>query len=419
MMKLHVCSTLLVLGFVVAESHAAPVTVFSGTDAYLVADNGIVSGAGSASTSVPVDTNTGHYFEPGQFTGQDVGQPDSWNGDRRWGNDGLNTGALYDFTDLSVGEYNIYASWRNVPQGNLGAARYQVSDGGPTVDLNQQVGATSLSALVLNDGLRDVQFALIGSVTVSDGGLQVYVDDSVTGTAGNTFIFSDAIAIGPIDATPPPVDPPARFNGDVIAYQVNAPQVGFQDFSGSGGMDFDVTEPIYVSALGAFDADQDGMNRDITVELWQRNNGGTADVPADDSGVAILASATFTANDPGTLAGASRFKSLDAPVLLEPGSYTINAHGYGVGELFGNSGFGAISRRLNGEDVIEFVGSSRYCFDGGPCTAFPPTPDAGGAFQYAAGTFAFAPVPEPGTCTLFALGILGMLRARRRPLSAR
>ncbi|MCA9265081.1 MAG: hypothetical protein KDA60_14575 [Planctomycetales bacterium] len=396
---------------------AAPVTVFSGADAYLVADNGIVSGVGTAGTAVPVDTNTDHYSEPGLFAGQDIGQGDSWNGDRRWGNDGLGTAALYDFTDLTAGNYNIYASWRNPAQGNLGLARYQVSDGGPTIDIDQSVGATALSALVLNDGLRNVDFALIGSVTVSDGTLQVYVDDSVTGTDANTFIFSDAIAIGPIDATPPPMDPPARFNGDVIAYQVNAPQAGFQDFSGSGGMDFDVTEAVWISALGAFDADQDGMNLDITVELWQRDNAGTADEPADDSGVAILASEIFTSNDPGTLVGATRFKSLSDPLLLEPGSYTINAYGYGPGELFGNSSLGAIGRRLNGEGVIDFVGSSRYCFDGGPCTDFPPTPDAGGAAQYAAGSFAFSPVPEPGSSTLliwvFGWALLGLRRQAR------
>jgi hypothetical protein len=179
-----------------ATSHGAAVAVVSGGDTYLVADNGIVSAAGTAVTSDPVDTNTDHYSEPGQFGGQDVGQPDSWNGDRRWGDDGDATSALYEFTGLTNGTYNVFSSWRNVPQANLGLAHYSVSDGGPTIDLDQTVGATALSALVLNDGTNDIDFALLGSVAVADGDLTVTVDDTVTGAGGGNFVFSDAIAIG-------------------------------------------------------------------------------------------------------------------------------------------------------------------------------------------------------------------------------
>jgi hypothetical protein len=53
----------------------------------------------------------------------------------------------------------------------------------------------------LNDGVGDINFALLGEVGVSDGTLDVTVDDSVTGSEdGNTFIFADAIAIGPINS---------------------------------------------------------------------------------------------------------------------------------------------------------------------------------------------------------------------------
>ena len=156
----------------------------------------IVSGAGTATTTAPVETNTDHYSEPGQFGGQDVGQPDSWNGDRRWGDDGDATSAVYEFTGLTNGTYNVYSSWRNVPQANLGLAHYAVSDGGPTIDLDQTVGAAALSALVLNDGTNDIDFARLGSVVVADGDLTVTVDDTATGAGSGQFIFSDAIAIG-------------------------------------------------------------------------------------------------------------------------------------------------------------------------------------------------------------------------------
>ena len=178
-----------------ATAHGAAVAVVSGGDTYLVADNGIVSGAGTAVTTTAVDTNTDHYSEPGQFGGQDVGQPDSWNGDRRWGDDGDATSALYEFSGLTNGTYDVYASWRNGEQGNLGLAHYSMSDGGPSIDLDQVPGAAAISALVLNDGTNDIDFAFLGSVAVADGDLAVTVDDTATGAGGGQFIHTDAIAI--------------------------------------------------------------------------------------------------------------------------------------------------------------------------------------------------------------------------------
>jgi hypothetical protein len=102
-------------------------------------------------TADPVDTNTDHYFELGQFSGQDVGQPDSWNGDRRWGNLGDATFAIYTFTGLENGVYDVFTSWRDAPQGNISFAHYQISDDGPVIDLDQSVGTTALSELTLNE----------------------------------------------------------------------------------------------------------------------------------------------------------------------------------------------------------------------------------------------------------------------------
>ncbi len=184
-------------------AHAAPVLVSDGSQNYLVADNGIVAAGGTNVTSDPVDTNTDHYAEPGQFGGQDVDQPDSWNGDRRWGNDGAATEATWNFTGLVSGTYNVYASWRNVPQANVSLARFTMSDSGPMADIDLSTGSTAVSALNLNDGSRDIDFALIGSVTIADGDLTVSVDDSITGLDANTFIFSDAVAIGPIPIPEP------------------------------------------------------------------------------------------------------------------------------------------------------------------------------------------------------------------------
>ncbi len=166
---------------------------------YLVIDNGIDSnGDGMA------DEGGFGYSEGGiLFEGQDTTTvfDDSWDNDRRWGSSGSETTATWSFTGLASGTYSVYASWKNIPQGNVSTAKYSMSDGGPEVELDQSTGAESHPGILLNDGTNDINFALLGEVGVSDGNLDVTVDDSITGPGDiNTFIFADAIAIGPINA---------------------------------------------------------------------------------------------------------------------------------------------------------------------------------------------------------------------------
>lgn len=165
---------------------------------YLIIDNGIdTDGDGM------VDDGTSGYSEGGiLFEGQDIGtvMNDSWDGDRRWGSSGAETTATWSFSDLGRGAYSVYASWKNTPQANVSTAKYSMTDGGGEVELDQSTGTEVYPGIILNDGVSDVNFALLGEVGVSDGDLEVTVDDSVTGAGDlNTFIFADAIAIGPIN----------------------------------------------------------------------------------------------------------------------------------------------------------------------------------------------------------------------------
>ena len=150
---------------------------------YLVSNN-LQGGASDAS-----------YSESGAFGGDDTGQANSWGGDRRWGNDGAATSASWIFDGVSNGVYNVYASWNNAAQGNVSTAHYTGTDGFVDIDLEQGVGAEALSAVVINDGANDIHFASVGQVTIADGNFTLTVDDSVTGTGANTFIFADAVAI--------------------------------------------------------------------------------------------------------------------------------------------------------------------------------------------------------------------------------
>ncbi len=195
-----------------------------------------------------------------------------------------------------------------------------------------------------------------------------------------------------------------------IAYQNRAGFSGNQSaFEGALGMDFVVKDPIEITKLGVFDSDADGLKRPIVAELWTRNEAGTAYRFTDDSGGEILAVMEFTPEDPGELVDSNCFKALDHPLRLEPGAYTIVAHGYGELEPNGNEGNIHFCRERNrmiysnldeeyyghsrshkalddGKGAILFVGSSRWDDEIG---VFPRVVDPGSVNRYRAGTFEF------------------------------
>jgi len=173
----------LVLPSILLSSLAASGTVISMGD-YLISDN-LLGGASDVS-----------YSETGITAGgQDTGQPDSWSGDRRWGNGGAGDSANWAFDGLGDGVYDVYASWKNGGQTNVSTAHYTGTDGFVAIDLDQRLGAAAFPGVVINDGANDVNFASLGQVTVADGTFTLTVDDSVTGADANTFIFADAVAI--------------------------------------------------------------------------------------------------------------------------------------------------------------------------------------------------------------------------------
>jgi hypothetical protein len=164
-----------------------------------------------------------------------------------------------------------------------------------------------------------------------------------------------------------------------VAYIAPAGTAGNQDFSGSVGNDFDVVRDVRITRLGAFDDASDGIQRPITVRLYDRSNG------------TALAEMTFGPDDQGELIDGSRFKDLPTPIVLPPGFQgAIVGSGYGPDEQVGNNG-------LPGADLgllsftggsLEFVGSSRF---GEAPDQFPAIPDGGPENRYAAGTFVFEP----------------------------
>ncbi len=300
------------------------------------------------------------------------------------------------FTNADPGTLIGSARLKTIPTITLSPGSYRIaSSGHSAIDLLYNPATNTTT----DDGAGSISFTGGRAFNATPGDFP-NGDDAGGFYGGGTFEFIS----NPL--------PPATFNGDVIAYESGAPGSGTQNFNGSAGMDFVVNEPIFVSALGAFDTGQDGLNRPITVEIYARNDNGTPEDFADDTGGAILASHVLSGSA-DALVGGSRFASI-GNVRLEPGAYTINAHGYGEGELFANAA-DAIAKRINdGGGALSFVGRSRFCFDGGDCTSYPLTADAGPANRYAAGTFAFTPVPEPSTWALAACGFAAACFCRRR-----
>lgn len=192
-----------------------------------------------------------------------------------------------------------------------------------------------------------------------------------------------------------------------IAYQNLLGCPGDQHFEGALGMDFVVKDPIEITRLGVFDSDGDGLRRDLTAELWSRNEAGSAYRFDDDFGGQVLAREKFTVEDPGELIASNRFKALKRPLRLEPGAYTIVAYGYGEGEPNGNEGerFRMSLEELDqqsyrnslafkslddGRGAILFVGSARFETTVG---VFPGIVDPGSVNRYRAGTFEFRRAP--------------------------
>jgi len=209
-------------------------------------------------------------------------------------------------------------------------------------------------------------------------------------------------------------------HADTVAYQVPSGVVGnqFNAATISFGMDFDVNSAVRLDQIGVFDSAQDGLIAPIAVAIYDRTT------QALDSPVVTFAAGTGAGS--GTLNGGSRFLPI-APITL-PGGFqgAIITYGYGdgtTGEPDGNS-FGAATGTPtfpwtvnDGGGLLSFVGAGRYSNGSGAIT-YPTNLDTEPANRYAAGTFGFSAVPEPGAFALILFGFASLVawawRRRKR-----
>jgi len=158
--------------------------------------------------------------------------------------------------------------------------------------------------------------------------------------------------------------------------------VGNQAFIGSLGMDFDVVTPIRITQLGVFDDGSNGLSRQLTARIYNRDT---------QTAVATL---TFATGQTGTLIGGSRFLSLAEPLVLDQGFQGSIVIWYSNGtderlfNTFGNPDPAIADLQVFDGGSIFFVGAGRY----GSAGRFPGTVDSGPVNRYAGATFAFEPV---------------------------
>lgn len=205
---------------------------------------------------------------------------------------------------------------------------------------------------------------------------------------------------------------------DTIAYSTDT-LVGNQSFGGNLGLDFNVLSPIFITALGAYDSNHDGISPAITVGIFSRNPG-TGDPNADTTGTPV-GLPVFVSGNADPLINGYRFVTLATPLYLAPGAYTIDAVGFGDGNLNGNENIANFSITTDtGGNLVKYVGTGRYdenaSFDYPTTTSalhgYPdlsPHPFAGGSFAFVA-----APLPWSASSGLILLGAAGFSKFRGR-----
>lgn len=217
----------------------------------------------------------------------------------------------------------------------------------------------------------------------------------------------------------------------IVAYQLPANPNSNKIVSGAGknllGEIFNVTNPISVSAVGAFDNGLDGFgNSTVQVALYQL----TGTIPSGTwtmvSGTANSYTGSPTPAD--FYKGSYLFHKLSEKLVLATGTYAVVGAGFGTASAaywdYNATNKNPVNKgaefQTKSSDIS--MASGNYNFFKSNVSSLPD-PFTLGANKYnnwgdpypafGAGSFIFSPVPEPGSFGFLAAGLLGTLSVGR------
>jgi hypothetical protein len=234
----------------------------------------------------------------------------------------------------------------------------------------------------------------------------------VPGKAVNWFRFAGVMVAGAFLTA-------GVASAEFVAYtgQPNPQSVPpLQAYGGSLGMDFTVNSAINVDSMGVYNAAGNGViTGTLQVAIFEQN-------PDSTWSEVTGTYASFNNASPGSpdLVNDGKYDLYKAiaPVLLDPGTYSIVAVGFSQQDPDGNTGYtDGVGAAETGGSLLTYTGSARFDAAQTGTLIFPTTVDGGPANRYDAGTFEFsAATPEPASFILIGTGLalVAVVRLRRR-----
>jgi hypothetical protein len=162
------------------------------------------------------------------------------------------------------------------------------------------------------------------------------------------------------------------------------------------GYSFSVKSDIWVTHLGAFDYQSDGLNSYHDVGIFATT--GT-----------LLVSDTVSAGTADPLIGHFRYSELNTAFELTAGNYIIAAtrYGHSYGDNYGYNAQGFFTA-----PEVNYI-ESRFSYTPESLT-MPTNTNAGLYYGVFGGNFMYETVPEPATMLLLGLGLMGLAGAKRK-----
>jgi hypothetical protein len=176
----------------------------------------------------------------------------------------------------------------------------------------------------------------------------------------------------------------AQVSTDAAAIDLITPGTGFSG-NRTLGFSFSVHDDAFATALGVFDAGRNGLAGDAQVAIW--NTAGD-----------LLTSVTIPSGTDSSLDGYFRYARISNYRLVAGLTYIIGAYSTDSASSFmaGQGGSGGVDPKIF---LIKSAFSSAKDF------SFPSQSDVGGG-AWLGGNLRIAPIPEPETYQMLALGLL-------------